>query len=78
MCRVFVAWLALAAWPRAAAQDADAGLCAPGRAWANCSYAVATMATRPALLELELFLRTLARFDRTRRVFVASDTVVSA
>ncbi|KAH8068548.1 hypothetical protein JL721_6694 [Aureococcus anophagefferens] len=36
------------------------------------------MATRPALLEVALFLRTLRRFDASRRVYVASDTAVAA
>ena len=31
----------------------------------NCDYALATLATKPTLRELELFLRTLHRFDAT-------------
>ena len=53
-------------------------LCTHDNTWRNCSYAVATMATRPALLEVALFLRTLRRFDASRRVYVASDTAVAA
>ena len=51
---------------------ADEALCTAGRTWANCSYAVATMGTQAALLELELFLRTLRRFDAARAVYAAS------
>ena len=59
----------------AQSQD-NAGLCAPGSASPQCDYVLATMATRPALVELELFLRTLRRFDARRAVYVASDTAV--
>ena len=40
----------------------------------NCDYALATLATKPTLRELELFLRTLHRFDATRKVYVGTDS----
>jgi len=43
----------------------------------NCDYALATLATKPTLRELELFLRTLRRFDATRKVYVGTDSVAS-
>ena len=43
----------------------------------NCDYALATLATKPTLRELELFLRTLHRFDATRKVYVGTDSVAS-
>ena len=43
----------------------------------NCDYALAPLATKPTLRELELFLRTLHRFDATRKVYVGTDSVAS-
>ena len=48
-------------------------LCTQDNTWRNCSYAVATMATRPALLEVALFLRTLRRFDASRPLLPCRD-----
>lgn len=63
----------LVAFAWIAAIAAGAVLCAPGSASPECDFAVATMGTAPSLLELELFVRTLARFDPARTLFVAVD-----
>ena len=53
-------------------------LCAPGGAAPGCAFAVATMASAPSLPELELFVRTLARFDGSRPLYVAVDAAAGA
>ncbi|KAH8077524.1 voltage-gated potassium channel [Aureococcus anophagefferens] len=79
-----VRWLAVAgahvlavAAPEALPRP-DVALCTPGGAAPGCAFAVATMASAPSLPELELFVRTLARFDGSRPLYVAVDAAAGA